>query len=251
MIKGIYTASSGMLVSQRRLDIISNNLANVNTTGYKKESTIKESFPEMMMQKIESNSREDIGELGTGVRLKKSYTDFSLGHIKKTDNRLDLAIKGDGFFVIRTPEGRRYTRNGNFSLNQEGQIVTQQGYPVLGKNGNPIQTIEGRDIDIDKNGQVYLGDLEGNQLQIVNFNDSENLIKKGENLFESKNGQAVEQNAGDFQLLQGYLEGSNVNTVKEMTKMIEVNRLYEAQQRVIKKADSTLGKAVNQVGSVR
>jgi flagellar basal-body rod protein FlgG len=250
MIKGIYTASSGMHASQRRLDIISNNLSNAKTKGYKKEGSIKESFPEMMIQKLEGGSREDIGQLGTGVQLEKSYTDFSMGGIKRTGNPLDLSIKGDGFFVVQTPSGRKYTRNGSFSLNQDGQMVTQQGYPVLSENDQPIQTIEGRRINIDGNGQVYLGDLQADRLQIVDFDDRENLIKTGKNLFENKGDQVAVQQADDFQLLQGYLEGSNVNVVQEMSKMIEVNRLYQAQQRVIKNADSTLDKAVNQVGRV-
>ena len=250
MIKGIYTSASGMLSTQRRLDIISNNLANANTSGYKKESAVKESFPEMVMQKIEGNSREEIGELGTGVRLEQSYTDFSMGSKRRTGNQLDMAIKGDGFFAVETPTGQKYTKNGNFSLNRDGQIVTQQGYPVLGENGEPIQTIEGRDINIDQDGQVYLGELEADSIQVVDFANREELVKSGENLFTYNGDQADIQQTEDYQLLQGYLEGSNVNTVREMTKMIEVNRLYQAQQRVIKKADSTLDKAVNQVGRV-
>lgn len=250
MIKGIYTSASGMLSTQRRLDIISNNLANANTSGYKKESAVKESFPEMVMQKIEGNSREEIGELGTGVRLEQSYTDFSMGSKRRTGNQLDMAIKGDGFFAVETPTGQKYTKNGNFSLNRDGQIVTQQGYPVLGENGEPIQTIEGRDINIDQDGQVYLGELEADSIQVVDFANREELVKSGENLFTYNGDQADIQQTEDYQLLQGYLEGSNVNTVREMTKMIEVNRLYQAQQRVMKKADSTLDKAVNQVGRV-
>lgn len=250
MIKGIYTSASGMLSTQRRLDIISNNLANANTSGYKKESAVKESFPEMVMQKIEGNSREEIGELGTGVRLEQSYTDFSMGSKRRTGNQLDMAIKGDGFFAVETPTGQKYTKNGNFSLNRDGQIITQQGYPVLGENGEPIQTIEGRDINIDQDGQVYLGELEADSIQVVDFANREELVKSGENLFTYNGDQADIQQTEDYQLLQGYLEGSNVNTVREMTKMIEVNRLYQAQQRVMKKADSTLDKAVNQVGRV-
>jgi len=246
MIKGLYTASSSMLANQRKMNIISNNLANVDTTGYKKDEGIQESFPEMMISLIEKGRRpREIGSLGTGVRLQETYTDFNQGSIIQTGNKLDLAIDGDGFFVVQTPEGLRYTRNGNFSLNENGQIVSSQGYPVLGDNG-PIQTIDGRDISVDNEGQLYFGDLRGDRLLVVDFPDTNQLTKIGENLFASEL-EGEEQITG-FQVKQGYLEKSNINMVQEMVKMIETSRYYDVNQKVISAYDDTLDKVVNSVG---
>lgn len=257
MIKGLYTAASSMMATRRNLDIVSNNLANANTGGYKREEGIKESFPEMLFERIEKGERpQEIGTLGTGVRLEESYTDFKEGNLQHTNNELDLALEGDGFFVVQTSNGRRYTRNGNLTLNTQGQIVTQQGYPVLGERGEPLQTINGRDITIDENGQLYLGNLEGDQIQVVDFENKDSLRKVGDNLYEvnpevaqtEEDIQALEEQAADTTVIQGYLEGSNVKIVEEMAKMIETTRLYQANQKVVQSIDSTLDKAVNQVG---
>ncbi|MFW6380920.1 MAG: flagellar basal-body rod protein FlgF [Bacillota bacterium] len=253
MIKGLHTAASSMLATRRQLNLRTDNLANVNTSGFKREEGIKESFPEMVLSRLEKGKTpRTIGSLGTGVRLRESYTDFSQGELKHTDNDLDLALKGQGMFVVETPEGEAYTRNGNFALNNQQQIVTQQGYPVLGEDGEPLQTINDREINIDNNGQLYLGGLEGNQFQIVDIPQEEALEKRGDNLYQVAEDVEMEvEDAEDYQVLQGYLEGSNVNIVKEMTGMIETNRLYEVNQKVIQNHDSTLDQAVNQVGRVR
>ena len=248
MIKGLYTGASGMLASKQRLNIVSNNLANADTTGYKKEGTVRESFPEMLINKIDSKGKEEIGSLGTGVRNQFSYTDFSRGSLKHTANPLDLAIQGEGFFVVETPAGERYTKNGNFTLNNMGQIVTESGYPLLNEAGEPMQTIDNRNINFDGEGQLYLDDLEAGTVQVVNFEDKGNLEKAGENLYQLADEGVEALEANNYQIRQGYQETSNVNVVKEMTKMIEANRHYEMNQRAIKTADQTLEKTVNQVG---
>lgn len=250
MIKGLYTAASGMLASKQRLNVVSNNLANSDTTGYKKEGTVRESFPEMLINKIDSEGKEEIGSLGTGVRNQFSYTDFSSGKLKHTSNPLDLAIQGEGFFVVETPAGQRYTKNGNFTLNEVGQIVTQEGYPLLNEEGEPMQTIDNRSINFDGEGQLYLDDLEAGNVQVVDFEDNRNLEKVGENLYQLADEGVEAQEAENYQIRQGYQEASNVNVVKEMTNMIEANRHYEMNQRAIKTADQTLEKTVNQVGRI-
>ena len=249
MIKGLYTAASSMMTNRRNLDIISNNLANATTTGYKKDAGIKKSFPEILINRLQQGENKELGQLGPGVQLDLSYTDFQTGAVKATDNKLDLAIKGKGFFVVQTSEGKRYTRNGDFSLNQQGQIVTQTGNPVLNKNDVPLTVPEGQEIKIDGKGQLSVDNHVRGTLQIVDFNNKSLLTKQGENLY--KKGQAREITAVDYQIKQGYLEQSNVKVVEEMAKMIETNRLYEANQKVIKTMDNTLGQAVNQVGKVR
>lgn len=250
MIKGLYTSASAMLSTRKKLDIVSNNLANADTVAYKKEGTVKESFPEILLNRIEGDKKEEIGSLGTGVRLKKSYTDFAPGELKKTGNSLDLAIKGEGFFVVETPQGRRYSKSGDFRLDEMGQIVTQQGYSVLNEEGDPLQTIDGREIRFEGNGQLHLGELEAGSVQIVDFADRENLIKEGENLYRAAGENVEELEADNYQVLQGYLEGSNVNIVRQMTNMIEANRLYQMNQKAVKTFDTTLGKAVNEVGKL-
>ncbi|MFW6309115.1 MAG: flagellar basal-body rod protein FlgF [bacterium] len=252
MIKGLYTSASSMLATRRNLDIVSNNLANASTTGYKKDDGIKRSFPEMLMQKIEKGKTpEQIGSTGTGVHLEGSFTDFTGGSLKSTENNLDFAIEGDGFFVVETPSGRRYTRNGEFSLNQEGELVTQQGYPVLNQEDEPINfsEIEGNEIKVDGEGNIFSGgEIQSQQIQLVDFDDYNLLTKTGENLYEP--GEAEAQPVENSRIRQGYLEESNVEIVREMAKMIETTRMYEANQKMIQTMDNTLEKSVNQVGRI-
>ncbi|MFW6386439.1 MAG: flagellar basal-body rod protein FlgF [Bacillota bacterium] len=250
MIRGLYTSASGMMATRRDLNITSNNLANADTDGFKRKEGVKMSFPEMMISRMEKGKRSrELGELGTGVQLDDSYTDFSSGEKQNTGNLLDLAIEGEGFFQVQTPEGIRYTRNGNFTLNSTGEIVTQQGYRLLDEEGDPIQTVSDREISVARNGQIHFEDLEGSRLSVVDFPDREEMLEQvGENLF-AYHGEEVEE-AEASKIQQGYLEGSNVNIVEEMTRMIETNRLYEAGQKAIQNMDNTLGKAVNDVGNV-
>lgn len=246
MIKGIYTAASGMLVNQERLNITANNLTNVNTTGFKKDQTVQRSFRELMISRIERDQRNvEIGRMGTGTVMEMSYTDYTQGNLRETGNKLDLALVGPGFFVVQTAEGIRYTRDGNFTLNERGQIVTQQGYPVLGERGE-MQTISGMAIDVGSDGQLYLGEIRGDRFQIVEIREAQLMQKTGDNLYIAD--EALVENAEGFEIRQGFLEGSNVNIVQEMVEMIQLSRNYEATQKVITTMDSTLDKAVNVVG---
>lgn len=246
MLKGLYTASSSMLANQRKLNVISNNLANANTAGYKKDYAIQESFPEMMISLIEQGKEiKQLGSLGTGVRLQETALDLKQGPLYNTDNQLDFAIEGNGFFVITTPAGLRYTRNGNFTLNQAGQIVTKQGYQVMGQQG-PMQTITGREIKVDERGQLYLGGMTGDRFLIVDFPAGNQLRKIRDNLYQStEEGEGL---TAGYQLKQGYLENSNVNIIEEMVKMIETSRYFDSNQKVITAYDSSLDKVVNSVG---
>lgn len=248
MIKGIYTAASSMLTHQEKMNLISNNLANVSTSGYKKDEGIQESFPEMMISLLEKGKQNrEIGSLGTGVHLQQTYTDFTQGSFISTGNKLDLAIEGDGFFVLQTPNGLRYTRNGNFTLNNNGQIVSNQGYPLMGEEG-PLQVIPGREIIITENGQLFFDELQGGRILVVDFPDSNQLSKIGENLYSSD--YEAEQQVQGYFIKQGFLENSNVNLVQEMVKMIEASRYYDINQKVITAYDGTLDKVVNSVGSI-
>lgn len=248
MFKGVYTAASSMITLQEKMNLISNNLANVSTSGYKKDEGIKESFPELLISRLEKGERaRELGSLGTGVQLQETYTDFSQGNLLYTGNKLDLAIEGDGFFVIQTPNGLRYTRNGNFTLNNQGQIVTNQGYPVMGEEG-PLQTIPGRGIAITANGQLSFDGLQGGRILIVDFPGPALLNKIGENLYSSDFEPEIPATA--YSIRQGFLENSNVNVIQEMVKMIQVSRHYDINQRVISTYDVTMEKAVNNVGNI-
>ena len=255
MIRGWYTGASGMNAQQNRLDAISNNLANVDTAGFKRDITISKSFPELLIRRTNldgvvkvPNGSVDIapiiGTLGLGVETNENYTDFSQGSFKITNTKTDVAFGGKGFYVIDTPYGERYTRNGNFHIGKEGLLLTKDGYPVLGENG-PIH-VEDDKFKINQDGIIYSEETgeEIDRFQVVRF-DNERYLKKEGNSFYVANeisGPAhIAEGDERPQLLQGYTETSNVNVVNEMVQMIEVNRAYEASQKTITTEDSMMG----------
>lgn len=244
MIKGLYTAASGMHSSMRRQDIISNNLANLNTTGYKKGTAVNKSFSEKMISRMDSESVA-IGRLGSGTAIDEVSTDHSAGAFKETGNSMDWAIKGEGFFTIQTPQGQRYTRNGNFTINNDNQVVTQQGYPVQGENGF-LEVPDGAEVAINENTLLANGEEVG-QIQLRSFADKTGLVKEGKNLFR-RTPQAGNPFEAAGSIKEGFIEGSNVNPIEEMTKMIQNSRTYELDQKMMQITDQTLDQAVNQVG---
>ena len=255
MIRGWYTGASGMNAQQNRLDAISNNLANVDTAGYKRDVTVSKSFPELLVRRsnadgvfhIEQGSADAapiIGKLGLGVETNENYTDFSQGSFKITNTKTDAALSGKGFYVIDTPAGQRYTRNGNFLIGKEGILETKDGYPVLGENGY-IYLDDDR-FNINEDGVIKLQDdgTEVDRFKIVRFDNERYLKKMGESFYSSNDisgpAHIAEGNERPV-FLQGYSETSNVNVVNEMVQMIEVNRAYEANQKTITSEDSMMG----------
>ncbi len=263
MLRGIYSSASGMLVNQKEQDIRSNNLANVNTTGFKRDMTVKGDFREILINRLEKEGEDFkdpssgissiIGHLGTGAILEESVTSFEPGSFKGTDGPLDLALDGEGFFAVEGPEEEvLYTRNGNFTLDEEGRLVTQQGYPVLSQEGEVVLDT-GEEVHIDNEGNIYIGeeDEPAYQLELVDFENPQGLLKMGENLFMETgvSGEPAEIAAeGDLEVLQGYLEESNVSTASEMAGMINALRAYEANQRALSTQDEALEQSVNRVG---
>lgn len=249
MIRGLYIAATGMLAEQTRADITANNLANLNTGGYKKDVAVFRSFPELLVQRIndpqDGGARPVLGSLSGGAVVDEVLTSFAPGVLKETGQPLDLALEGGNFFVLQTPAGLRYTRNGAFTLDGEGYIVNSDGYRLLGENG-PIQ-VRGQKIEVNRDGTVVVDGQPVDRLLLVSFANPRDLQKAGNNLFIGVNPQPAV--AG--RVLQGYLEGSNVNAITEMIDMITIMRAYEANQRMIQAQDSILDKAVNQVGSLR
>jgi flagellar basal-body rod protein FlgF len=262
MIRGLYIAASSAISENKRIDVIANNIANVNTSGFKKDTLITESFPDVLMKRIGSTDYRDIvakapiaskigyiGKMNHGVRVDEVYTNFEQGSISPSGNPLDLALQGKGFFTVETPGGERYTRSGEFTLDSEGYITTKEGYEIQGQNG-PIQ-VEGKNININEDGQVFSDGNEIDTLKLVDFNDYKLLKKEGDGLFTDASGDGANMKESVGLLVQqGYVEGSNVNSVKMMVEMITMLRSYEANQKVIKTHDELLGKSVNEVGRV-
>ncbi len=289
MIRGLYTGASGMNAQQVRLDAISNNLANVDTDGYKRDIAIHKSFPELLLHRMGDDGLYKhplgsgdyspiIGKIGLGVETNELFTEFGQGALKQTDSDFDFAIDQKAedartaFFSIQTPSGERYTRNGGFTLGKEGYLETREGYPVLGENG-PIR-VKANNFLVDKEGRVWINEayeddpqrLVGREenswektvlldtLKLTDFKNQRYLAKQGISLWaateESGPARVVAQGSERPAIHQGFREAANVNPVTEMVQMIEVNRAYEANQKSIQSEDAMLGKLINEVARV-
>lgn len=349
MIRGIYIAASSAIAETKRIDVIANNVANANTAGFKKDVMITESFPEVLISRINgrdkqslsgsnksdngfnienegdvysvsagagyinvqtaqgisrnksvqftvdqegylvtsqgnyilgqngpintggapvnidnkgqvladgtvvdrlkvSNPLSAIGNLSYGIRTQEINTNYEQGQVFGTGNDFDLAIEGKGFFSVETPQGERYTRSGEFTRDNEGYLVTKEGHKVLGENG-PI-LLEGKDLTINEKGEVYAGGELQDKLKLVEFSDYTLLRKEGNGLVKIADGITMEPETAEVNIRQGFLEGSNVNSVKEMVSMMTMLRSYEANQKLIKIHDELLGKAVSEIARV-
>jgi len=243
MIKGLYTAAVGMLPRITRQEVSANNLANINTPGYKRDRVFLKA-----LLKVE----EGLSKALSGLQRRETealYTDFSQGVLQQTHRTLDLAIEGDGFFVISTPRGERYTRNGSFSLGPGGLLVTSDGHPVLGEGGPVVLT--GSQILINQRGEVIVDGEHVDRLLIMDFQHPYRLVKVGSGLFAPEDEMDAGEPAKEAKVRQGYLEGSNVRAIEEMVEMLLSYRRYEADHKAIQIQDETLGKAVNELGTVR
>ena len=265
MIRGLYTGASGMNAQQHRLDAISNNLANVDTAGYKRDVTVSKSFSELLIRRCDADgvytttfgsadAAPVVGKLGLGVETNENYTDFQQGSFRLTDANTDLALSGEGFFAVMTPYGERYTRNGNFFVGKEGILETKDGYPVLGENG--LIHVSDDQFKVNENGMIY--NLADNSVidrfRTVRFDNERYLQKMGSSLYASNDisGEAyIAEGDERPTFLQGYMETSNVNVVNEMVQMIEVNRAYEANQKTIQSQDTMLSNLWSRVATRR
>lgn len=365
MLRGLYTATSAMETSQKKLDTISNNMANINTTAFKKDAVISQSFPETLIRKINGQLPSEpyknnpnvevkrdgdayilsteggyftaqgplgvsydssttfaiddegylktfgrdidgkintvrgnyilddkgqrvqvdegeiqinelgqlqangttvnlvnkvnkgphsniIGTINSGLRLDKIQTYFTQGRLEETGSPLDIAIEGQGFFVVDTPQGEMYTRNGNFSLNDSGEIVTKEGHRLLGESG-PI-VLEGdfeiKDFQINEEGELLLNNEIIDKIEILHIRNANDLRKYGEGYYQIEEGIEGDFDTFEGKVIQGYLEGSNVDSIKEMVEMISNLRLYESNQKIVQAYDEVLQRAVNDIGKV-
>ncbi len=244
------------MLQMARQDVVANNLANVNTSGFKKNVAIAKEFPEMLMSRlgeVKENASgqkvnvpiEVIGALGTGASVAGVYTDFDNNNIKQTENPYDLALVKEGYFVVQTPDGQRFTRSGEFKLNSEKILTDNSGYPVLDVNNSPIE-VEGEFV-VDREGNININGENATKLKIVNFTNLQNLERLGDTLVNSTETPIEVEKP---EILQGYLEQSNVNAVKEMVTLITVVRAYESLQKMVQAEDELTDVAINQVGSI-
>lgn len=233
-----------MLVETMRMDVASNNLANVDTAGFQRQTAHIYATPQRPVLRVHQGQSRMLGALGTGALVEGSHTSFMPGTLRQTDNPLDVALVGAGLFAITTPEGPRYTRDGRFTVNPSGLLATLDGNLVRGENG-PIYVGEGP-VSITDTGQVMVGGQVVDKLLIVEFNDRNGLVRRETNLFEAtpEAGDAFRYRAV---LAPGMIELANVNVVREMVNLINIQRAYEANQKVVQAFDETLGKIINEV----
>lgn len=266
-LKGVYTALSGAIAQTTKLDTIANNIANVNTPGFKRDQQVFSEYLTANEKEPTTNpiprdvaAIESFYNMQGGdksyVHEKGTYTDFSQGSLKRTGGALDLAIDGPGMFEVSTPTGIRYSRAGNFTLDGNGRLVTKEGYPVLKKAepGTPeterMITFTGESpSSITDSGFVFQGEEELGQLSLVNVSNPDAMMKIGNNLYGPRPNFQLETNQIPTPALkQGFLETSNVNVVQEMTDMISTHRIFESTQKAIGAYDGMMDKLVNVVG---
>lgn len=244
MIRGLYSASSGALATAQAQEIITNNLANITTTGFKRDIPLYESFSRILQRKVNQGEEH--------VRIRNVFTDFSGGRIVHTGNVFDLALEGEGFFVVSTPQGIAYTRAGNFKLDRGGRLITFDGFPVMGGNDSfiiiPGERVQG--VELTPEGEVRVDGETINRLRIDLFPDTRFLYKVGGSLFRPYRGARASE-AKETYVRQGYLELSNVEPIKEMITLISNFRAYEINQRIVQLQDSTLDKVCNQIGRIK
>ncbi len=240
MIRGLYVAAEGMAARQKAQDVLAANLANVNTSGFKADRPVFETAYERALYRVEGAYSQPIGSLSAGARLATTYTVLQPGPLMPTGNPLDVAIDGEGYFAVQTPAGVRYTRNGAFSLNADGTLVTREGFPVLGVRGT-IRIPRTATLQIGEDGTVRADGRVLDKLLIVQGN-----LRKDPDGWLVGNATPVP----NPRIATGTLEASNVNIVREMVEMIEYLRAYETHQKTIQAQDETLARAINELARI-
>lgn len=279
MFRGFYTVASGMIAQQRRTELLSNNIANANTPGYKADQSTIRSFPEMLLSRItksgsanvengfEGSSSKQIGAVGTGVYMQETLPDYSQGQITETELPTDVALidgnlpvnnatgkPGAIFYRLQDPTGgEAYTRNGNFTLDAAGNLVNAQGYYVLSDQGEKI-TLQSDDFQITEDGYITENGQRVARLGVSYSANPDTLAKRDTGLFYTSDEQplpsAYNVNNVSFSLKQGFIERSNVDAARTMTDMMTAYRAFEANQKILQAYDRSMDKAVNEVGKV-
>jgi len=256
---GLYIAASGMDAALNRQNVIANNMANLTTVGFKQNRSVDLAFPTHLFARIQdqhmklldgtSELRPTIGFMGGGVVPQEVATDYSQGPRVETKNPLDFALTGPGFFAVKGPHGQTLlTRAGNFSLDGDGRLVTQDGYPVQGRASEIF--IDGSQVTVDEEGNLSVDGKAQDQLRLVTVPDEAALQKAGHSLYSVPEGVKVNFEPDSVQVQQGFVEQSNVNGVREMVDMIDVARAYDLNAKIITTMDEVMTKAATSVGSM-
>ena len=256
MVRGLYSAGTGMLIQRRKMETITNNIVNAETTAYKKEFFTSHTFDEVLAIRI--NDRRDglthwrhhnrpVGPLVLGTQPDQLYIDFTMGALEGTERPADFALIGDAFFVVQTPGGERFTKTGAFYLDSEAFLVDGEGNFLLGQNG-PIN-VRGLNFRVDQGGGVWVEEEFIDTIRVVSFEDNESLRRQGSNLYFSLEEPLAAPNP--YTIAQGFLEMSNVDVGREMVDMLAMFRAYETNQRILTMIDETVGRAVNDIGRLR
>lgn len=277
-MKNIWVPLSGQIAQQKKVDTIANNIANANTAGFKKDRLVFKEHLTALTEKGSDNidlpnkefSPEDFyhtqGAENAYVKVDGSYTDFEQGELKPTNNPLDMALFGEGFFEVLTPHGIRYTRKGNFAVSKEGELVTDRGFKLLSapKAGNPqgmddvvpsendasnrtVKIPPGSSISISKEGEIFTKQGVVGNISVVEFNDPHALKKQGSALYINNAADNIKRDGVKTTVNQGFMEGSNVNAISEMSELIRAHRHFENIQKAINTYDAISGKAANDI----
>jgi len=268
MTRGLYIAGTGMMLQRRRMETITNNIVNVETTGYKRDILVSHKFDDVMIERY--NDYQDnnllsrntaVGPLTFGNQVDQIYTDFSLGNYETTGKSTDLMTTGNGYFVISTPEGERYTKGGAFTINSLGYLTDGSGNYVLGTEGEIYVGTDNFKVNdlgeitrytntgvLDDLGEEIIDGEWINTIRVVGFEDMGQLRKQGDNLFFDAGGANPQEFPEGVKVKQGVLESSNVNTAQEMVDMMVTYRAYEMNQKMVQTLDQLNGKAVTEIG---
>ncbi len=277
MFRGLYMAETGMLSQQRRIEMTTNNMSNVNTPGFKADQGSIRTFPELMINRLEDvdvptkkpfhlPKSAQIGRMATGVYMQEMLPNFLQGPIKSTDNNTDVTlidgalpidektkIPGALFFTVSGEDGKpRYTRNGNFALDSNGYLTTNSGLFVQNTQGNKIQ-LKSEDFKIDDDGNVFEGGKQLSKINVAYASNPNSMKKEGDGLYAIEGGLPSAAGIQDvtFKMRQGFLEQSNVDAGKSMTDMISAYRAFEANQKIVQAYDRSMDKVANEVGKLR
>jgi flagellar basal-body rod protein FlgF len=240
MDTGLYIAASGMMAQQVREDQLANDLSNSSTPGYKTDTSVQSDFGALLL--ANTSTGQPVGPINTGVRLGAPVTNLTPNSLHSTGQPLDFGIAGAGFFAVRTPQGVRYTRDGQFTTDAQGRLSTVTGFTVLGANGKPITISDPTSVTIAPDGTVTSNGKTAGRISVVSLTKA---VKEGDTLFSGAAGARPQ----GTEVEQGYIEGSGVEPARAMVDMIVSLRAYESTQRVLHALDDTLGEATSRVGS--
>jgi flagellar basal-body rod protein FlgF/flagellar basal-body rod protein FlgG len=243
---------SRQMTLERQIDVIANNVANVNTTGFKADRSL---FEEYLRSPAHEDNFMRADRRVSFVQDRATFHDFSAGPSEQTKNPLDVAIDGRAFLVVQTPAGERYTRDGGLQINNQGQLVTASGHPVMGTSGPIVFQPTDKEINIAPDGNITV--IEGiaridsvrGKLRMVNFADAQNLVKEGGNLYSAGEGVIAQADTAS-RLRQGFIEKSNVNSVQEMSRMVEITRAYTQISALLQQQQELHRSAIEKLADV-